>query len=215
MFTLETLERASRRAGTVGALLVSGSLIWGVWRTRNRPLGREAGRSAFVRRDSFLVSVTLVFVGACWRLWRPLPLTLPPGGRVLALALGAPLLAVGFGLVLAGRLTLGQNFNVSTSLGAPLYADQRLVTGGPYRLVRHPMYLGYLLASLGGLLVYRTWTTLVLAPMPLTLAFRARREEQALAARFGPEWAAYCRGVPAWLPRLTWPAWRKADRHGT
>jgi protein-S-isoprenylcysteine O-methyltransferase Ste14 len=42
----------------------------------------------------------------------------------------------------------------------------------------------------------------LLAPGSLMLAFRARREEQALSAQFGPAWQEYAHQVPAWLPRL-------------
>jgi protein-S-isoprenylcysteine O-methyltransferase Ste14 len=93
-------------------------------------------------------------------------------------------------------------YNVSSSMGAQLYADHWLVTHGPFALVRHPMYLGIILASLGGLLIYRTWTLLFTTVGFLGLALRARREEQALAAEFGEQWEEYCRRVPGWIPRL-------------
>ena len=76
-----------------------------------------------------------------------------------------------------------------------------LATKGPYRLVRHPMYLGIILASIGGLFMYRTWT-MVFTLVFFGLVVRAWREEQALAAEFGEVWEAYCRQVPGWIPRL-------------
>ena len=98
-------------------------------------------------------------------------------------------------------------YNVSSSFGAQLYADQQLVTRGPFAYVRHPMYLGILVASFGGLLLYRTWTLVFTTLNFLALTVRARREEQALAAEFGEQWEAYRRRVPGWIPRI------RGDRH--
>ncbi|MEK7325043.1 MAG: isoprenylcysteine carboxylmethyltransferase family protein, partial [Chloroflexota bacterium] len=86
--------------------------------------------------------------------------------------------------------------------GAQLYADQRLIVRGPFAIVRHPMYLGVLIAALGAIPIYQTWTSVFVALNFLGLIFRARREEQTLAAEFGEQWEAYCRSVPAWIPRL-------------
>jgi len=117
------------------------------------------------------------------------------------LVLGAPCLFSGLGLALWGRLALGKMYNVSSALGAQLYADQLLITRGPYAIVRHPMYGGIIAATVGGFLVYRTWS-FVFALTFFGLVTRARREEQALAAEFGEQWADYCRQVPGWLPRF-------------
>jgi Cu+-exporting ATPase len=81
-------------------------------------------------------------------------------------------------------------------------AGHQLVTQGPFAIVRHPMYSGIMLAALGSLLIYSTWTTLLFVCFaPLTI-IRARREEAALAAEFGEQWQAYCKRVPAFVPRL-------------
>lgn len=78
----------------------------------------------------------------------------------------------GYGLILWSLLVLGGRFGI-----AP--ADRGLVTGGPYRLVRHPMYLGELL--LRGALVASAPDLLPAVLLGLALAFiqvlRIRREE--------------------------------------
>ena len=107
----------------------------------------------------------------------------------------------GLVLVLWGRQTLAQHYNVSSSMGVQLFAGHRLVTRGPYALVRHPMYLGILGISLGGMFLYRTWTFVFLLLNFPAMVIRARREEAALALAFGAQWADYCRRVPAWWPR--------------
>jgi protein-S-isoprenylcysteine O-methyltransferase Ste14 len=76
-----------------------------------------------------------------------------------------------------------------------------LVLRGPYRLVRHPVYLGELIASLG---------SLVAKPHPLIVAtliafvllqyWRTVYEERALAAAYPSEYPAYRRRVPRLVP---------------
>jgi protein-S-isoprenylcysteine O-methyltransferase Ste14 len=156
-------------------------------------------------RGSVYVILGILFFGTCALLWEPLPLTLSTTLRVLALIVGIPLYLLGLTLVLWGRSALGQLYNVSSSIAAQLFAEHQLISHGPYAYVRHPMYVGVELISVGGLLIYRTWTMVFLCIAFLGLVFRARREEQVLAAEFGPQWEAYCQEVPAWLPRI----WRR------
>jgi hypothetical protein len=107
------------------------------------------------------------------------------------------------GLIVWGRVALGRMYNVSSTLGTRLYAHHELVTTGPFALVRHPMYLGALIAGLGSVLLYRTWATVLVLAHGAVFVVRAGKEEQTLAAEFGPTWAAYCQRVPGWLPRLS------------
>jgi protein-S-isoprenylcysteine O-methyltransferase Ste14 len=160
----------------------------------NRP-GAQGSAAAYLL-------ISILFFGPCFLLWRPLPLALTAPARIVALALGTLLLFPGLILYLWARLTLGEMYNVSSSMGAQLYADHRLVTHRPFALVRHPMYVGILLASAGGLLIYRTWTLVFTTVTFLGLVLRARREEQALAAEFGQRWQEYCQRVPGWIPHI-------------
>lgn len=93
-------------------------------------------------------------------------------------------------------------FGVSSGFGVHLYADHRLITSGPYSVIRHPMYVAVICAGVGGLLIYRTWAMLFFAVNMFGLIVRARREERALAQKFGPIWEEYKRQVPGWIPKL-------------
>lgn len=78
----------------------------------------------------------------------------------------------------------------------------RLVTRGSYALCRHPMFLGYDLASLGVVLLCRSWSMLALT-WPMMVLFQVRflrGEERVLAQRFGSQWDDYRRMVPLLLP---------------
>ena len=189
--------------GGLGALVTLGFLLHGLWRGLKRPAGRSSGRTAgWLRRPAFYALAGGAYFGLGALLWRPLPGPVPPRVDALLLVVGALLYFPGLALMVWGRLALGRMYFVSTTGGAQLFADHELVTHGPYAWVRHPMYLGLSLAGLGGILLYRTWTWVLVALSIPALAVRARREEQVLRAEFGAAWQAYCRRVPGWLPRL-------------
>jgi protein-S-isoprenylcysteine O-methyltransferase Ste14 len=198
--SLDTIERQVRWIGGVAILATLGSILWGLERGLHRPRGRTTGLARTVLRGPAYLAIGAGYSGLCFKLWRPIPLALPKVTQGVALLLGSLLYFPGLALVLWGRVVLGEMYNVSSGFGVQLYSGHRLITHGPYTIVRHPMYVGILLAGLGGLLIYRTWTFMVVVATFVGLIRRARREEQALAAEFGEEWAAYRRSVPAWIP---------------
>jgi protein-S-isoprenylcysteine O-methyltransferase Ste14 len=95
---------------------------------------------------------------------------------------------------------------------APVAAPERLVIGGVYRYVRNPMYVAVLAAIVGqalllgqlGLLLYAVAAWVVVA------AFVRFYEEPTLTRRFGADYEAYRRAVPAWWPRLR--PWEPGER---
>lgn len=199
---LDVIERWVGWAGAVALVLFLGTALVGIARGLRRLRGRATGLAHRVLRLPAYLLISIGFFGACTLLWRPLSLPLSVPLRAVTLVLGALLYFPGLAFCLWARLTLGRMYNVSSSMGAQLYADHQLITHGPFAIVRHPMYLGIILAAAGGLLIYRTWTFLFVVVSFLGLTLRARQEEGALAAEFGEEWQAYCRRVPAWIPRI-------------
>lgn len=199
---LELAETILRWAGGLLAYVTLGILLYGVWRGTQRKSGRATGRAAgWLLSPWFYFLSAALFFGICYLVWIPLPLQVSAQVRTWMLVFGSLLYFPGMLLVLAGRLTLGKYYFVSTGLGAQLFADHQLITGGPYALMRHPMYTGVFLTAVGGLLIYFTWTTLLLACFaPLTM-LRALREEKVLAAEFGEQWREYCQHVPMFVPR--------------
>ena len=198
---LDTVEQWVRWIGAADTLVTLAVVLLGLARSLARPRGRAVGRANQMLRLPTYTLISIGYFGLWYVLWKPIPIALSPAVRIVALTLGALLLFPGLGLVLWGRLVLGKMYNVSSALGAQLYADQQLITHGPYAIVRNPMYIGIIAATLGGLLIYRTWS-LVFALTFFGLVIRARREEQVLAAEFGQQWADYCQQVPGWIPHF-------------
>lgn len=123
------------------------------------------------------------------------------GSAALLLAPAGALLAVGgVGLVLRSRAELG----AAWSLAPRAEQGTVLVTTGPYRLVRHPIYLGLSVLVTGQALAFASWPAFVVIVCGIvpSFAWRARAEEKLLERTFGDRHAAYCRQTPLVLPRL-------------
>jgi protein-S-isoprenylcysteine O-methyltransferase Ste14 len=102
---------------------------------------------------------------------------------------------VSFGWLLASVLALGRCFGVLPEV-------RGLVTGGPYKLIRHPVYLGELGACAGLVLASPTaWNLGVAAAFAAAQATRMRLEERALLGVFS-EYADYAARTPRLVPRL-------------
>jgi protein-S-isoprenylcysteine O-methyltransferase Ste14 len=83
-----------------------------------------------------------------------------------------------------------------------IQAGHRLVQSGPYRLVRHPGYTGFLLMALGMAVGYSSWIALAAIPLLLLpgLAYRMRVEERLLAEEFRDDYWAYTRRAKKLIP---------------
>ena len=120
-------------------------------------------------------------------------------GGVLALDLwGVPLLVLGY-----AQYRLVGNFRTAHGGGGPGIDNPptRIVTQGPYRLTRNPMYLGHVIFMLGLAVTFRSWLALaILVPRAIWFHRRVVADEARLAARFGPEYESYQARVKRWLP---------------
>lgn len=76
-----------------------------------------------------------------------------------------------------------------------------LVTCGPFRFTRNPIYLGYTLIMVGiGLMTLSPWFfVMAAAAVTLTTLFAIRNEELHLLSRFGFEFERYCRYTTRWI----------------
>jgi protein-S-isoprenylcysteine O-methyltransferase Ste14 len=120
-----------------------------------------------------------------------------------------PIRFLGIVLIVAGAAVVIQAFArfVNEGLGtpAPVAPPERLVVGGLYRHVRNPMYVAVTTAIVGQalLLGQRVLFELALVVWLAMASFVRWYEEPTLRRRYGAAYDAYCRAVPAWIPRLT------------
>lgn len=81
--------------------------------------------------------------------------------------------------------------------------NDRLVTTGPFRFVRNPLYLGNLLILVGFIPIATPMGALLMFVTAfLAMRLAALREERALGISFGKRYIAYAAVVPRWFPRL-------------
>lgn len=80
-------------------------------------------------------------------------------------------------------------------------SPQRIVSDGPYRYTRNPMYLGHLIFMAGLVITFRSWfaAAILLANM-VWFDRRVRADEKNLLRQFGAPYADYCRRVKRWIP---------------
>lgn len=122
----------------------------------------------------------------------PLAARVGPAGVLVA----APLLAAGAWLGLAGLRAVGME---AADTHVP---PSRLRTDGVYGVVRHPQYLGWVLAHLGAsLLLSATWALLFTPALVVIVHSISRAEEADLVETFGDEYRRYATRVPMLLPR--------------
>ncbi|TMC76586.1 MAG: isoprenylcysteine carboxylmethyltransferase family protein, partial [Chloroflexi bacterium] len=115
------------------------------------------------------------------------------------LQLAGVVLAVGSALFAAWAMwSLGRSYGIRMDL----FEGHRLVTEGPYRVVRHPMYLGILSFHIGAIFALQSLLLLAataLYVVPFT-AVRIVAEERVLLQGFGDAYGAFVRRVPALVP---------------
>jgi protein-S-isoprenylcysteine O-methyltransferase Ste14 len=120
---------------------------------------------------------------------------------LLVRVLGALLIAGGVGVLLHA---FGRFVVEGIGTPAPVAPTEQLVVGGLYRHVRNPMYVAVAATIIGQALLLGQPVLLGYAAlfMVVVATFVHLYEEPTLMSRYGEEYAAYRRAVPAWLPRL-------------
>lgn len=117
-----------------------------------------------------------------WQFWVPL---------------GAALTLVGLLFTVWARVYLGRNW----SGVAAVKAGHELITGGPYALVRHPIYTGLLLAVVGTGLATGEWRAVLSVVLALiAIVHRMIVEESFMRQQFGAAYVDYARRVRALVP---------------
>lgn len=111
--------------------------------------------------------------------------------------IGLGLTALGIGFAIWARLWIGANWSGTITIKA----KHELIQNGPYALVRHPIYSGFLLAILGTAIVRGELGGLLALPLAaLGWTLKLRMEESFMVQQFGTAYLDYKRRVKALVP---------------
>jgi protein-S-isoprenylcysteine O-methyltransferase Ste14 len=109
---------------------------------------------------------------------------------------GLVLFVSGLALAVWARICLGRNWGMPMSQRA----EPELVTSGPYRLVRHPIYSGILLAVLGSALCTSLFWLVALALLGAYFIYSARVEERTMTGTFPSQYPGYMARTKMLIP---------------
>lgn len=181
---LAVSQRQFRRAGTGKSAVAPRAE--GVW------LAAGTGLTLFL----FSASATLRLAHPDWLPWLEMPLA-PP-----CRWLGLPLMSLGAALHYWGTKHLGRNLTVTIST----VEGHTLVTTGPFRWLRHPLYTGGMVESLGVCLLLASGIVAAGAlSFWLLVIVRTAREETILREVFGEDYVRYIERVGRFLPKSIHP----------
>lgn len=112
--------------------------------------------------------------------------------------------AVGLGLAASGlllALSCLALFLAARTTVIPFGSAARLITDGPYRFTRNPMYVSLVLVYVGAAGIFAQPWSLALLPLPVVIVHTIviPFEEARLRASFGEAFERYCLGVRRWL----------------
>ncbi|HMQ46236.1 MAG TPA: isoprenylcysteine carboxylmethyltransferase family protein [Saprospiraceae bacterium] len=117
-----------------------------------------------------------------------------------AVGVGLLIILAGIGMRVWAINTLGKFFTATVNI----QSQHRLVTHGPYQLVRHPSYLGAFMAFIGSAVVLESWYGLIFSIIAMLLAYRYRisQEEKALINAFGSEYRTFQQNTKKMIPYI-------------
>ena len=177
-----------------GLIWLGFTVFWSITAQRGaQTKSEESPRSRAVHQRLMNAALLLLFVPVPGLMWR----WLPAGPRVVTAGLGVQ---IAFALLhVWARLHLGRNW----SSAVQIMTDHELVTTGPYRLVRHPIYTAILGMAAGTAIVSGQLHGLIgVATMAYAYRRKIRLEEERLADTFGAAWEDYRKRSWALIPGL-------------
>jgi protein-S-isoprenylcysteine O-methyltransferase Ste14 len=158
-----------------------------------------------VRQSKSVVGIILVGAGylLVWSIRRPVNTPIIEFSIFLTYAidfLAVVIAIVSIWFMLTAVRELGKQWNVT----AILVEDHKLITSGPYHIVRHPIYLGMLGMLVATGIAQSQWYIILpgLAFAVLGTLLRVHFEEKLLLEAFGQEFESYSKNVPSLFPRI-------------
>ena len=179
-----------------GYLWLALGILWLVMAlTAKRTARTQSPGSRILQITPEILAFTLLFARVPWPQW--LRWRFVPESSIAIAWAGLALTAAGIGFAIWARLFLGRNWSGRVTVKE----RHELIQTGPYSIVRHPIYSGFLLAILGTALVQGQLRSLLALPIAaLGWGFKLRLEESFMAQQFGNAYLDYKRRVKALVP---------------
>jgi protein-S-isoprenylcysteine O-methyltransferase Ste14 len=169
------------------------------WSVQKEAVEREGRLSLLLRPVMFLAILTLVALYA----------VVPgePAGLVLPLPVWLRWIGVGLGIAgVVWLIWVHWTLREFWSTVLQLRAKHTLITQGPYRWVRHPMYASLLLCFFSLATLSAVWPLLLLTLLSVPFFYHVTvKEEGMMVEKFGEEYRAYRERTGRFLPRLPAP----------
>ncbi|WP_225578207.1 isoprenylcysteine carboxylmethyltransferase family protein [Rhodanobacter sp. 7MK24] len=183
----------------VAVTWVAWLLYWFISAFGNKAAARVDGWASFLTyRVPLILAFLLLFGRALGRFWPWLGQRFLPHGMAWP-CVGLAVLLLGLAFACWARVALGRNWSATVQLKQ----GHELVTAGPYRWVRHPIYTGMLSGVLGSALVIGEWRGLIaLVLVFASFAYKLRHEENWMREQFGATYTEYMRHTKALIPGL-------------
>lgn len=182
----------------IAFLWITFLLVWGIGALRAKAaIKKQSALSRFEHSIPVIASYLLIFDRGLWPHWLRQRFFSP--SDVNLVWTGVLLTALGVGFAIWARTWIGNNWS-----GTITIKDRHeLIQGGPYRLVRHPIYTGMFLGYLGTALAFGEIRGLLGFPL-LVLGFgmKLRMEETFMLQQFGNAYINYKHRVKAVVPFL-------------
>ena len=142
----------------------------------------------------FLIAVFIYMISPQWMMWSVLPLP------IWLRWIGAGLGVLSVLLFLWTHRALGSNFSGTLHIKK----NHTLITHGPYRWVRHPLYTAILMMFIAFFFLSANWFIGLLGVLTITLIMvsRTKKEEKMMIEKFRDEYGAYMKRTGRFLPRL-------------
>jgi protein-S-isoprenylcysteine O-methyltransferase Ste14 len=173
-------------------IVIGWVVFWAYWLIAARGVksGRSGGWNRFIGLRVALL-VVVIFAVRSWGLRGH-----QAGTDPVLTGIGLALFLLGLALAVWARLYIGRNW------GAPMsHKDEpELVTTGPYRRIRHPIYTGLILALVGTALATSLYGLIVAAVLGGFFVYSAIREEAYLTEQFQDTYRAYKHSTKMLIP---------------
>ena len=183
-------------ADVAGYLWLALGIFWlALALTAKRAARTQSPGSRLLQITPEIVAFCLLFGRWPWPDW--LQRRFVPESSIAVAWVGLALTVAGIGFALWARLFLGRNWSGRVTIKE----QHELIQSGPYAIVRHPIYSGFLLAILGTALVQGHLRSLLALPLAtLGWGLKLRLEESFMAQQFGAAYLDYKRRVKALVP---------------